>query len=80
KIAPGYVDQVAFDAAMQRLYCAGGAGVISVVGETARGIKLFGLVPSHKGSHTLALDPATHSVWISYPDASGSFLQEYRAR
>lgn len=78
-IAPGYVDQIAFDPDKKRLYCAcGDAGVISVVGETAAGVTLLGTVPTHKKSHTLAVDPATHAVWISYTDATGSYLQQYR--
>jgi len=79
-IAPGYVDQIAFDPDKKRVYCAcGDAGVISVVGETKAGVTLLGTVPTHKKSHTLAVDPATHAVWISYTDAAGSYLQQYTA-
>jgi len=79
-IAPGYVDQIAFDEGKKRLYCAcGDAGVISVVGETGAGVTLLDTVPTHKKSHTLAVDPATHAVWISYTDAGGSYLQQYTA-
>lgn len=77
-IAPGYVDQIAFDEGKKHLYCAcGDAGAISVVGETKEGLTLLGTVPTHKKSHTLAVDPATHAVWISYTDATGSYLQQY---
>ena len=77
-IAPGYVDQIAFDAGTQRLYCAcGDAGVISVVQETGDGVTLLGNVVTHPKSHTLQVDPATHAVWISYTDPTGSYLQEY---
>ena len=80
KIAPGYVDQIAFDPDKKRVYCAcGDAGAISVVGETATGLTLLGTVPTHPKSHTLAVDPATHAVWISYTDATGSYLQQYKA-
>ena len=79
-IAPGYVDQIAFDEGKKRLYCAcGDAGAISVVGETDKGLTLLGVVPTHPKSHTLAVDPATHAVWISYTDPSGSYLQQYTA-
>ena len=79
-IAPGYVDQIAFDEGKKRLYCAcGDAGAISVVGESDTGLTLLGTVPTHKKSHTLAIDPATHAVWISYTDATGSYLQQYTA-
>ncbi len=79
-IAPGYVDQIAFDPDRKRLYCAcGDAGGISVVGETDTGLTLLGTVSTHPKSHTLAVDPATHAVWISYTDATGSYLQQYKA-
>lgn len=78
-IAPGYVDQIAFDQSKGRLYCAcGDAGMISVVQETGQGLKLAGNVASHKKSHTLAVDPDTHSVWASYSDTTGAYLQEFK--
>lgn len=77
-IAPGSVDQIAFDPGSQRLYCGcGAAGMISVVQETGNGITLQGTVVSHPKAHTLAVDPATHAVWISYFDTTGSYLQEF---
>ena len=77
-IAPGYVDQIAFDQDTQRLYCAcGTAGAISVVQETGNGITLLGNVVTHPKSHTLTVDPATHAVWISYTDDTGSYLQAW---
>lgn len=77
-IAPGYVDQIAFDQSSGRLYCAcGGAGVISVVQETGQAITLVGNVTTHPKSHTLQVDPDTHAVWISYSDPTGAYLQEY---
>ncbi len=79
-IAPGYVDQIAFDQDKQRLYCAcGDAGVISVVQETGQAIALAGNVPTHPKSHTLQVDPETHAVWISYTDPTGAYLQEFTA-
>jgi len=78
-IAPGYVDQIAFDQKTQRLYCAcGDAGVISVVQETGDTLTLAGNVTTHPKSHTLQVDPETHSVWISYSDPTGAYLQEFR--
>ena len=78
EIAKGSVDQIDIDEAKGRVYCANSSGSISVVGITEDGAKLLGIVPSHKGSHTLAVDPDTHSVWICYSDDKGSYLQEYR--
>ncbi len=79
-IAPGYVDQIAFDQSTGRLYCAcGDAGVISVVQESGQAITLAGNVTTHPKSHTLQVDPDTHAVWISYSDPTGAYLQEYTA-
>lgn len=77
-IAPGYVDQIAFDPGNDRLYCASSVGDLSVVQETADGAKLLGMVPTPKGTHTLAIDPATHTVWVSTHDDQASDLQPYR--
>lgn len=76
-IAPG-TDQIAFDSKRRRIYCAS-RGFVSVVQETAGGVRSLGDVPSARGAHTLALDPATGDVWISYSDAAGSHLQRFTA-
>lgn len=78
EIAPGYVDQIALDPDKGRLYCAcGDAGVISVVQETDAGMTLLGNVPSHHKAHTLAVDPETHGVWVSYSDDKDAYLQQF---
>jgi len=74
-IAPG-TDQISFDPKTQRIYCAS-RGFISVVQETANGVRLLGNVPSPRGAHTLAVNPATGDVWISYSNPSGSYLQKF---
>ena len=77
-IAPG-TDQMAFDAGRHRLYCAS-RGFVSVVQVTASGdLRPVGDVPSPRGAHTLALDPATGDVWVSYSDAAGSHLKRFSA-
>ena len=77
-IAPGSVDQITFDAGTQRLYCGcGDAGMISVVQETGSKLAFLGAVVSHPKTHTLAVDPETHAVWVSYFDAKGSYLQKF---
>ncbi len=74
-IAKG-VDQIAFDPSNRRIYCAC-SGAISVVQETAKGVKSLGDVPSHRGAHTITVDPGTHAVWICYSDDHDSYLQKY---
>lgn len=74
-IAPG-TDQIDFDPRRQRIYCAS-RGFISVVQETADGARILGNVPSPRGAHTLAVDPATGAVWVSYSNPSGSYLEKF---
>ena len=69
-IAPG-TDHSALDPKRRRLYCAS-RGFVSVVQVTAAG----GLRPLG-GAHTLALDPATGDVWVSYSDGGGGYLQRF---
>ena len=76
-IEPG-VDQIGIDPALKRIYCACGSGAISVVGEMPDGVALLGDVPVTPGTHTLAVDPKTHAVWISYANAHDSYVQRYR--
>jgi DNA-binding beta-propeller fold protein YncE len=75
----GYVDQIAFDAGLKRLYCACGNGYLAVLQETSTGLKLLGNVEDHRGSHTLAVDPHTHTVWVCYGDRIHSYLQAFHA-
>lgn len=78
--APGDVDQIAFDPGLRRIYCAC-AGVLSVVQETATGLRLLGNVTDPKGTHSVAVDAPTHTVWICYADAHGrGFLLPYRTQ
>lgn len=74
-ITPG-TDQIAFDPKRRRIYCAS-RGFVSVVQETAGGVRSLGDVPSPKGAHTLAVDAATGDVWVSYGGAGGGYLQRY---
>jgi len=60
------VDQIAFDSARHRLYCASGDGYISVVAINGNRPALLANVRVPRGAHTLAVDPVTGAVWISY--------------
>jgi DNA-binding beta-propeller fold protein YncE len=70
-------DQIAIDPALKRIYCACGSGAISVVEETADGASRLGDVPSPAGTHTIAVDPKTHNVWVCYSDSHDSYLMKY---
>lgn len=60
------VDQIAFDPGKRRIYCASGAGLLSVVQETDAGAELVSNITIPRRAHTVAVDPTTHAVWISY--------------
>jgi len=79
-IAPGYVDQIAFDKGSKKLYCASSVGDISVVQETGNTISMLGMVSVAKGTHTLAVDTVSHTVWAATYDANGSYLQPFAIR
>ncbi len=72
-----HVDQIIFDPGTKRVYCAC-RRAISVVQETASGAKLLGSAAVPANSHTLAVDPVTHSVWTTYYDKSGSYFLELK--
>ena len=72
-IAPR-VDEIAYDADLKRVYCASGTGVLSVVQVTDHGLQSLGDVPTHKGTHSVTVDPTTHEVWTAYGDAQKSYL------
>ena len=68
-VAP-HVDQIAYDPGLKRVYCASGAGVISVVDASGSALKTLGDVPTHKGAHAVAVDNRTHAVWIAFSDGT----------
>jgi DNA-binding beta-propeller fold protein YncE len=70
-------DQIAFDAKLRRIYAPGG-GFITVVGVANDGTAtVLGQVTINPKAHTLAVDPNTSTVWISYPDGDTSYLQSF---
>jgi DNA-binding beta-propeller fold protein YncE len=74
-IAPG-VDQIAFDPVLKRIYCASGTGIISVVAETETGIAPLADVTVPRRAHTVAVDPTTHNVWISYGAEDNDYVMK----
>lgn len=75
-ITPGYVDQIAFDPASQRLYCACGAGTVAVVQETATGATFLGTVATPNRTHTLTVDPRG-DVWVAADTPTGDTLLHF---
>jgi DNA-binding beta-propeller fold protein YncE len=74
-IAPS-PDQIAYDPKAQIVYSAS-KGFISAVRATDGGFEGLSETPSHSGSHTLAVDLGTGSIWVSYSDDKASFVQKF---
>jgi DNA-binding beta-propeller fold protein YncE len=60
------VDQIAYDPQRSFIYCASGDGFLSIVRADDTGLTHVSDVSVPLGAHTLALDPITGAVWISY--------------
>jgi DNA-binding beta-propeller fold protein YncE len=73
------VDQIAFDPGNKRIYCASGSQGLSVLEETDDGVKLLGNIQTPPGTHTLAVDPKTHAVWVAYSEGGKSFVKRLDA-
>ncbi|CAN5492739.1 hypothetical protein BH10BDE1_BH10BDE1_23320 [soil metagenome] len=76
---PEGVDQIAFDPETRMIYSAC-KGLIGVSMDSDKGLRSLGSVASHKGSHTLAIDPKSHDVWVAYSDEKHSYLQKFGVR
>jgi len=72
----GRVDQIAFDPATKRVYCPSGSGVLTVVQETDAGASVLDTITVPRGTHSLAVDPKTHDVWISYGAPDGDYVEK----
>jgi DNA-binding beta-propeller fold protein YncE len=59
-------DSVAFDSGLKRLYVAGGAGQLTVVSRTTNSrYAATETIRTRIGSHTVAVDPLTHKVYLA---------------
>ena len=72
----GRVDQIAFDPGNKRVYCPSGTGVMTIVQESDTGASVLGTVAIPRGTHSLAVDPKTHDVWISYGAADNDYVEK----
>jgi DNA-binding beta-propeller fold protein YncE len=73
------VDEMAYDPGLHRAYCSSRQGAISVVAVDAEKLTPLGDVPDEAGTGDIAVDPATHTVWIAYKKGSQSFVQPFTA-
>ena len=60
-------DSVAYDAALQRIYCAGGLGTLTVVQQDdSDTYRVLQSVSARLAAHTLTIDPESHEVYVAY--------------
>jgi DNA-binding beta-propeller fold protein YncE len=72
------VDFAAYDSTLARVYTAnGGSGTMTVIHqESPDQYSVLENVPTHRGGHALAIDPATHRIYVTY---GGSEIDVYEA-
>jgi YVTN family beta-propeller protein len=70
------VDQIAFDAAGELLYCAG-ADKMSVVRTSGGKVVVLGDLPTAATAKNVAVDPQTRAVWTTYTDGKSSFAKSW---
>jgi DNA-binding beta-propeller fold protein YncE len=68
----GEPDVLAYDAALGMLYVAGEAGLMSVFSVTDRGVSKRGDVAVGADAHSVAVDPATHEIYLPLENVRGS--------
>ncbi|HEY3644200.1 MAG TPA: YncE family protein [Gammaproteobacteria bacterium] len=73
-IGDGRSDQTALDLGLGRLYIPSSGKLVAV--QTRDG-KVLGSVTIPQGTHSVAVDPATHLVWIAYADDKASYVQAF---
>jgi DNA-binding beta-propeller fold protein YncE len=71
-----HVDQIAFDATMRRVFCAG-PGAMSVVQASDEGLGSLGKVETNATAKNVAVDPKTHAVWTTFTDGKDSFAKSW---
>ena len=74
-----FVDFVAYDPGLQRVYAAGAAGTMTVLARNVNGSYRFvENVRTRPGAHTLAVDPATHRVYVVCAGIHGASVLVYQ--
>ena len=71
------VDQIAFDAAKDRLYCPSGNGKMTVLDTSKNSVQPLGDVSTARGAKTVTLDPQTHAVWVAYAEGGKCFARKF---
>ncbi len=74
------VDEIAYDSSLHRAYCASGLGTISVVNVSPNKLTPSTPLTSSPGAHSIAVDPQTHTVWITFAKDTQPYVQSFTAK
>lgn len=75
-IGPGHVDQIAFDTLARRLYCPSSGRLVTIaIGAGSDAVLGSAAIP--QSTHSVAVDPRTHRVWIAYANGDHSYVQAF---
>ncbi len=71
------VDQIAFDAGQDRLYCPSSNGKMTVLDTSGNSVKPLGDVATARGAKTATVDLKRHSVWLAYTEGGKCFARKF---
>lgn len=74
-IGPGRVDQIAYDEGNKHLYVPSSGRLVAI--DMSGDGKVLGSVSIPDGTHSVAVDPDTHLVWIAYADKDHAYVQAF---
>lgn len=74
---PQGVNQVVYDPHTHLAYAASKLGELAVVRQAGDKLTPLGSLSDEKGTHSVAIDPNTHTVWIGYVKAEQSYIQPF---
>lgn len=74
---PMGVTQISLDLAKDRLYCPSGNGKMAVFDTRGNFLRPLGEVATVRGAKSIAIDPATHAVWLAYTEGGKSYARKF---
>lgn len=74
---PQGVDQIAYDPHTHLTYLASKLGELAVVRLTGDKLTSLGSLPDAPTTHSVTVDPRTHTVWIGYAQGGQSYVQPF---
>lgn len=74
---PERVDQIAYDAELNRLYCPSALGKMWVYAVKENQLEKLGEIATTPGARSITIDPATHSVWLAYAKGEAAYVQAF---